>query len=67
MDFLQKAELLTDDWNYNPRWNGVKRPYTAKEVLKLRGPIDIEYTLAKFGANKLWNKLHTQQQRAIDR
>ena len=61
MDFLQKAQLLADDWNYNPRWNGIKRPYTAKEVLKLRGPIDIEYTLAKLGANKLWNKLHTQQ------
>jgi isocitrate lyase len=60
MDFTQKAQLLTDDWNYNPRWNGIKRPYTAQEVLKLRGPIDIEYTLAKLGANKLWNKLHTQ-------
>jgi isocitrate lyase len=60
MDFIQKAQLLADDWNYNPRWNGIKRPYTAQEVLKLRGPIDIEYTLAKLGANKLWNKLHTQ-------
>jgi len=61
MDFIQKAELLADDWNYNPRWNGIKRPYTTKEVLKLRGPIDVEYTIAKLGANKLWNKLHTQQ------
>ncbi len=60
MDFIQKAQLLTDDWNYNPRWNGIKRPYTASEVLKLRGPIEIEHSLAKQGANKLWNKLHTQ-------
>src|SRR4030095_17030522 len=60
MDFIQKAQLLADDWNYNPRWNGIKRPYTAQEVLKLRGPIDIEYTLAKMGANKLWNKLYNQ-------
>ena len=60
MDLIQKAQLLTDDWKYNPRWNGIKRPYTAQEVLKLRGPIDIEYTLAKLGANKLWNKLYAQ-------
>jgi len=61
MDFIQKSELLADDWKYNPRWNGIKRPYTAQQVLKLRGPIDIEYTISKLGANKLWNKLHTQQ------
>jgi isocitrate lyase len=60
MDFIQKAQLLTDDWKYNPRWNGIRRPYTAQEVLKLRGPVDIEYTLAKIGANKLWNKLYAQ-------
>jgi len=56
MDINQKAQLLTDDWNNNPRWNGIKRPYTALEVLRLRGPVDIEYSIAKQGANKLWNK-----------
>jgi len=61
MDINQKAQLLTDDWNNNPRWNGIKRPYTALEVLRLRGPVDIEYSIAKQGANKLWNKLHIQQ------
>jgi isocitrate lyase len=48
---------LKKDWQENPRWNGIKRPYTAEEVVKLKGSVDIEHTLAKQGAEKFWNYL----------
>lgn len=57
MNFQEKAAQLAQEWATNPRWAGVKRPYTAEEVLKLRGSIDVEYTLARRGAEKLWQKL----------
>ena len=41
---------LEDDWQNNSRWNGIKRPYSAEEVVKIKGSINIEYTLAKQGA-----------------
>ena len=44
--------LIEKDWNENPRWKGVKRPYSAKEVVDLKGSMNIEYTLAKKGAEK---------------
>ena len=50
-------EKIKKDWEENPRWNGIKRPYSAEEVIKLKGSIDIEYTLAKLGAEKFWNLL----------
>ncbi|MEP2771114.1 MAG: isocitrate lyase [Fulvivirga sp.] len=49
---------LTNDWATNPRWKNVKRPYAAEEVLKLRGSVKIEHTLARLGAEKLWKKLN---------
>ena len=42
------------------RWNGITRPYTAEEVIKLRGSLDIEHTLARRGSEKLWNLLQTE-------
>ncbi len=48
---------LKKDWQENPRWKGIKRPYTAEEVVKLKGSIDIEHTLAKQGAEKFWDYL----------
>ena len=48
---------LKKDWQENPRWNGIKRPYTAEEVVKLKGSVDIEHTLAKQGAEKFWKLL----------
>ncbi len=56
----QQAEELTNSWKTDTRWQGVKRPYTAKDVFKLRGSIPIEYTLARLGAERLWNLLHTE-------
>lgn len=55
-----KEQQLLSDWSTNPRWEGIERPYTPADVLKLRGSVEIEYTLAKLGAKKLWHKLHTQ-------
>ena len=48
------------DWATNPRWNGLERPYTAEDVLRLRGSIFIEHTLARMGAERLWQLLQTE-------
>ena len=48
---------LEKDWNENPRWKDVERPYSAKDVVNLRGQVNVEYTLAKNGAQKFWNLL----------
>ena len=58
--YNQKEQNLITDWLTNPRWAGVERPYTAADVLKLRGSVEIEYSLAKQGAKKFWHKLHTK-------
>src|SRR5436190_6499191 len=50
----QEAAQLKRDWNENPRWAGVKRPYAPEEVVRLRGSLRAEHTLAKRGAEKLW-------------
>ncbi len=50
---------MNQDWASNPRWNGVERPYTAEDVLRLRGSIHIEHTLARMGAERLWELLQS--------
>jgi isocitrate lyase len=45
-------------WTDNPRWKGVSRPYSMDDVERLRGSIRIEYTLARLGAERLWDLLH---------
>jgi len=55
----QYASALAKEWKENPRWQGVTRPYTPKDVLRLRGSIQVEYTLARLGAQRLWDLLHT--------
>ena len=60
MNKEDKIEQLYNDWMTNPRWEGITRPYIPEDVIKLRGSVEIEYTLAKLGANKLWNKLINQ-------
>jgi isocitrate lyase len=52
-----RVEKLQDMWQNEERWSGVQRPYTAEEVIRLRGSIDIEHTLAKKGAEKFWDLL----------
>src|ERR1700674_1784809 len=50
---------MNEDWASNARWKGVERPYRAEDVLRLRGSIHIEHTLARMGAERLWDLLHT--------
>ena len=57
MTYLTEQQL-EQDWATNPRWKGVKRGYTAKEVVRLRGTLAIEHTLAKRGAEKLWKMVN---------
>src|SRR5437773_4070966 len=56
----QDVKSLTQSWETNARWHGVKRPYTAEDVVRLRGSVPIEYTLARRGAERLWKLLHTE-------
>jgi isocitrate lyase len=56
----QQAQALARDWSDNSRWNGIKRNYTAEDVVRLRGSVMVEHTLAKRGSEKLWNLMHTE-------
>ena len=56
----QQAAALEKDWAENPRWKGVKRGYTSADVVRLRGSVQIEHTLAKRGAEKLWSLVNTE-------
>ncbi len=51
---------IQKDWTSNPRWKGVKRPYSAADVYRLRGSIRIEYSLARRGAEKLWRLVNEE-------
>src|ERR1039458_5633671 len=55
----ERAQQLKKEWETNPRWKGVERPYLAEEVINISGSVKIEYTLARNGAEKLWKRLHT--------
>lgn len=55
----ERVQQLEESWK-SDRWKGVTRPYTAEDVIKLRGSIDIEYTLARRGAEKLWKLLNSE-------
>ncbi|HVH35973.1 MAG TPA: isocitrate lyase, partial [Tahibacter sp.] len=54
------AEQLQQDWQNNPRWAGVTRNYSAADVVRLRGTVPIEHSLARLGAEKLWNHLQKE-------
>ena len=56
----QQIAALKKDWETNPRWNGIIRNYTAEDVVRLRGSLAIEHTLAKHGALKLWDLLNRE-------
>ena len=57
---LPSAEQIKIDWQNNPRWNGVTRPYKAEDVARLRGTVPVEHSLARIGAEKLWRYLQTE-------
>ena len=54
---LPSADQLRLDWTHNPRWAGVQRGYAAEEVVRLRGTVAVEHSLARLGAEKLWRYL----------
>jgi len=59
-DQTQTATELQELWDTDPRWDGVERTYTAEDVIRLRGSVREESTLARRGAENLWNLLHTE-------
>ena len=59
-DRKAQAAALTQDWATNPRWKGTKRGYSADDVIRLRGSFPIEYTLARRGAESLWNLVNNE-------
>ena len=61
MNRQEQIIQLEKDWNENPRWEGIERPYSAQEVINLRCSVNIEHTLAKKGAEKFWNLLQSSE------
>lgn len=56
----ERVQKLQESWELDARWDGIERPYSAEEVIKLRGSIDIEHTLARKGAEKLWKLVNEE-------
>ena len=57
---MTNKEQIERDWAENPRWEGIERTYSAEDVLRLRGSVKIEYTIAKIGAERLWDLMKSQ-------
>lgn len=60
-DQTQTADELAADWELSPRWDGVRRDYSAADVIALRGSVAEEHTLARRGAERLWELIHTEE------
>ncbi|MFM6922645.1 MAG: isocitrate lyase, partial [Polynucleobacter victoriensis] len=56
----QEIDALQKDWDTNPRWKGIKRGYSAADVVRLRGSNPLEYSLAQRGAEKLWGLVNNE-------
>ncbi len=57
---LPSAEQLRLDWANHPRWAGITRNYSAEDVVRLRGTVHVEHSIARLGAEKLWSSLHRE-------
>ncbi|NLA67099.1 MAG: isocitrate lyase [Gammaproteobacteria bacterium] len=55
---LKTTEQISQEWKTSPRWAGITRDYTADDVVRLRGTVHVEHSLARLGAEKLWASLH---------
>ena len=55
-----EAETLRDEWDTAARWNDVRRPYTARDVVRLRGSLRVEHTVARTGAERLWELVNDE-------
>src|SRR5688572_32228524 len=60
-DWRQEAEELKREWADESRWWGIARPYAPEDVLALQGTIRIDHTLARLGADRLWNLLQSEK------
>ena len=60
MNTQSQIQALEQEWRDNPRWSGITRPYSAEEVLKLRGKYKLDYTIATQMSELLWKKLNNQ-------
>ncbi len=60
-NIAMNAETMARDWLENPRWQGLQRPYSAAEVMRLRGTVTVEHSLARRGAERLWRSLHEHE------
>ncbi|GAB3511874.1 isocitrate lyase [Pseudoxanthomonas daejeonensis] len=58
MTTLKTAEQIQHEWNTDPRWAGITRNYSAQDVVRLRGTVPVEHSIARLGAEKLWRYLH---------
>jgi len=56
----RQASMISSNWDNDSRWAGVERPYTAEDVVRLRGSVVVEHTLARLGARRLWDLLHSE-------
>src|SRR5262245_21500930 len=59
--FQAQVNDLKTRWASDARWSGIQRPYTAEDVVKLRGSVDIEFSLARQGAERLWYLLNNRE------
>ncbi|MDZ7644201.1 MAG: isocitrate lyase [Woeseiaceae bacterium] len=57
----EQIRELQNEWADNPRWTGTQRDYTAADVVRLRGSVRVEHTLARVGSQKLWRMLHEER------
>jgi isocitrate lyase len=60
MNRNEQIKVLKENWENDLRWRGVERPYSAEEVVKLRGSVQIEHTLARRGAERLWKLVNEE-------
>jgi len=56
----EQIKQLEESWANDPRWKGVARPYSAEDVVKLRGSLKVEYSIARHGAERLWNLVNSE-------
>lgn len=56
----EQIKNIEKDWEENPRWDGITRGYSAADVVRLRGSLQVEYTVAKIGAERLWNLMRSE-------
>src|ERR1700752_4427113 len=60
MNYDLEAARLKKDWAENPRWKGIRRGYSAEDVVRLRGSLHVEHTLPRRGAEKLWKPVNDE-------